>query len=281
MADLFDNRLCVLGEGPLWHPERGQLFWFDVPSRWLLSRDSGGPREWRFDEMCSAAGWIDHDTLLIASETGLFRFHLPSGDRETLVPLEADNPGTRSNDGRADPMGGFWIGTMGKHAERGAGSIYRFHRGRIERLHGGITIPNSICFAADGRRAYFTDSLTLRIMTQSLDAEGWPDGDQEVFVDHAGQGFFPDGAVTDSEGALWSAQWGAARVARYLPDGSFDRAVTVPGRHASCPALGGPDFSTLFVTTARQGIEAPDADQGRTYSARVDIPGRPEPRVIL
>ena len=74
---------------------------------------------------------------------------------------------------------------------------------------------------------------------------------------------------------------GAGRVARYRPDGSFDRAIAVGGRHASCPAFGGPDFATLFVTTARQGIEAPDAGQGCVYQAPAGIAGRAEPALLL
>lgn len=126
----FDNRACELGEGPIWHPLRRQFFWFDILGRRLLSRDDkAGLLEWRFDSMASAAGWIDRDRLLIATETGLDILDLGTGRLAPLMPLEADRPATRSNDGRADRQGGFWIGTMGKHAESGAGAIYRYHRG--------------------------------------------------------------------------------------------------------------------------------------------------------
>ncbi|HSF92689.1 MAG TPA: SMP-30/gluconolactonase/LRE family protein, partial [Paracoccaceae bacterium] len=133
-AQVFDPRLCTLGEGPLWHPERNQLFWFDILGKRLLSRDETGPLTWQFDEHVSAAGWVDRDTLLIASETALFRFTLSSGVREDIVALEADNPQTRSNDGRADPWGGFWIGTMGNSAQPDAGAIYRFYKGGVTKL---------------------------------------------------------------------------------------------------------------------------------------------------
>ena len=280
MSAVYDNRPCALGEGPLWHPERGQLFWFDILGRRLMTRTGEGPAQWDMGEHASAAGWIDRDTLLIASETGLSRFDLVTGTREPLLALEGDRPETRSNDGRADPMGGFWIGTMGKRAERGAGAIYRFHGGRVERLFGGITIPNSICFAPDGRRAWFADTPTRRIMTVALDAGGWPDGTPEVFADLASEGLFPDGAVTDARGGVWSAQWGAARVARYRPDGSFERAVAVPGRHSSCPAFGGAALDRMFVTTALEGIAAPGPAEGLTYEVDPAATGLPEPRVL-
>lgn len=281
MAEVFDARLCTLGEGPLWHPERGQLFWFDILGRRLLSRDGDRPLEWRFDECVSAAGWVDRDTLLIASETGLLRFDVTSGGHELVLPLEAGNATTRSNDGRADAFGGFWIGTMGKKAEAGAGAIYRYYRGRIEKLYDGITIPNAICFAPDGRTAYFADTKKGRIQRQSLDSEGWPQGKPEVFVDLRGDGLNADGSVCDIEGGVWNAQWGASRVARYLPDGRLDRVIAVGARNSSCPAFGGADLRTMYVTSAREDLANPTDADGLVYAVPSPVAGLPEHRVIL
>ncbi|MBR9765387.1 MAG: SMP-30/gluconolactonase/LRE family protein [Rhodobacteraceae bacterium] len=280
-ATLCDPRPCELGEGPLWHPLRGQLFWFDIIGRKLLSMQGDTPLEWSFDEYHSAAGWVDENTLLLASETALWRFDIATGSREKLIALEAENTLTRSNDGRADPRGGFWIGTMGKEAQPGAGAIYRYWRGELRQLWGSISISNAICFAPDGGTAYFADTPTQKIMKVALDDAGWPAGAPELFTDLAPEGLFPDGAVVDAEGGLWNAQWGAGRVARYRPDGSFDRAVAVKGRHSSCPAFGGADLSTLYVTTAREGIDSPDAAQGVLYEVRPGVAGQREHKVIL
>lgn len=281
IAQVFDDRPCQLGEGPLWHPERKQLFWCDIVGKRLLSRVDDHPLEWQFDEMVSAAGWVDRDGLLMASETALFRLDIATGAQEHVAALEEDNYITRSNDGRADPHGGFWIGTMGKANETAAGAIYRWYRGEIRVLHDGITIPNSICFAPDGARAYFADTATHQIMTQTLDDLGWPDSEPEVFVDLRAEALLPDGSVVDSEGALWNAQWGGARVVRYLHDGRIDSIVALPGRNSSCPVFGGPGLTTLYVTTARQGMTAPDWQQGLTYRFPAGIRGQPEHRVVL
>ena len=190
---------------------------------------------------------------------------------------EADRPETRSNDGRTDPMGGFWIGTMGKAAEPQAGAIYRLYRGELRTLYDAVSIPNAICFSPDGRRGYWADTPTGIIMAQALDAEGWPEGEPEVFADLRTEGLRPDGAVTDEDGALWNAQWGAARVARYLPDGTFDRAIAVGGQHSSCPVFAGPGLDRLYVTTACQGISDPDAAQGLLYEADPGVVGRADP----
>ncbi|THH35951.1 SMP-30/gluconolactonase/LRE family protein [Aliishimia ponticola] len=285
-AARHDDRICKLGEGPLWHPARKQLFWFDILGCRLLSQQGGAPVEWQFEENVSAAGWLDHDTLLIASETALFRFDLTQGTREVVFPLEADLPATRSNDGRADPWGGFWIGTMGKHAEPGAGSIYRFYGGELRRIAGEISVSNAICFAPDSSAAYYTDTHSRQVMRVPLEPQtGWPAGSAQVLIDLTADGLNPDGAVTDADGNIWIAQWGAARVAQYSPQGTFLSALAVPALQASCPAFGGAGLRDLYVTSASVGLDAAEKTarphNGKTFVIANAGQGLPEPKVIL
>lgn len=283
---VHDDRPCALGEGPLWHPERGQLFWFDILGRRLLTRDSDGPRDWGFPDMVSAAGWVSDDALLVASERALLHLDLTTGQGETLAPLDAEDPRTRSNDGRADPWGGFWIGTMGKAADPGLGAIWRYHRGEVRRLYAPVTIPNAIAFAPDGTAATFADTVTGQVMRTRLGRDGWPAGEPEVFLDLRSEGLNPDGAVFDAAGNLWLAEWGAARVACYAPDGTRRTTVAFPAAHTSCPAFGGEDLSTLFCTSARQGLRKAEIEaeprNGLTFAATGPGigPGTPEHRVI-
>lgn len=285
-AAVFDDRACHLGEGPLWHPERRQLFWFDILGKRLLTRAGDQTRHWQFDRMVSAAGWIDRDRLLIASETGLFAFDLETGAQTPIVDIETDDSITRSNDGRADPWGGFWIGTMGKKAEPGAGAFYRFHRGELRRLYPAITVTNAICFAPDSSFAFFADTETETVMKVTLDPEtGWPQSEPELFLDLTGEGLKPDGAVIDRNGVMWLAQWGAGRVAAYGPDGRFLRAIAVAAPQTTCPAFGGDDFTTLFCTTARENMDAEalaaHPRSGMTFTANGVAPGQAEHRVVL
>lgn len=285
MAEVVDHRVCALGEGPLWHPIREQLFWFDIIGKRLLSFSPAGQEEWQFPEMVSAAGWISRAELLIASEVALFRYNIETGKKSVLCELEADNQGTRSNDGRADPQGGFWIGTMGKAGEPEAGSIYRWYRGELRRLYKEITIPNAICFTMDGKTAHFADTAKGRIMRVDLDADGWPKGQPETFVDLTKERLHPDGAVVDRSGLLWVAQWGAGRVAAYDPAGQFIRAIAIPAPHSSCPAFGGPGLRTLVCTTATQGMVAADLlafpDAGKLFAAENASRGQYEHQVII
>mgnify|MGYP005846874811 CR=1 FL=1 len=280
-VSVFSDIRCALGEGPMWHPERAELFWFDILGKRLHAKGAGDARHWQFDEHVSAAGRIDRDTLLIASESGLYRFDIGTGARSLVVALEADRVETRSNDGRADPWGGFWIGTMGKNAEPNAGAIYRFYQGELRALVTEVTISNSICFAPDRSAAFYADTRIGRIMRQPLAAgDGWPAGAAQVFLDLGLSGALGiDGSVMDSEGCLWNAQWGAARVARYAPDGRLLETVNLPTPQTSCPAFGGADLKTLYITTAADGVDGDGA--GMTYSTRIAVAGLADPEVRI
>ena len=274
---IFDDTVCALGEGPIWHPERGQLFWFDILGKRLHTKG----QHWDFDEHVSAAGWVDRDTFLIASETQLFTFNLATDEQTFVCGLESDNPLTRSNDGRADPQGGFWIGTMGFNAEEKAGAIYRYYRGALRKVVDKITITNAICFAPDGTTAYYCDTMIGKLIAMTLDADGWPTGETRLVMDLNAEPFGMDGAVVDADGNIWNAQWGAARVAQYAPDGTFLQAISFPGKQTSCPAFGGTELTTLYCTSATQGMTTPGPDDGKTFATPTQTTGQAEHRVIL
>lgn len=280
-AKTLSTTRCLLGEGALWHPERGSFFWFDILGHRLYEHDGTQERHWQFDRAVSAAGWVTRDRLLIASARDLFLFDLTTGSEAHVCDLEADNPLTRSNDGRADPQGGFWIGTMGYRLERDAGAIYRWYKGELRRLYAPVTIPNAICFSPDGRFAYFTDTPTRMIRRVALDVDGWPDGEPEDWLDLNPENLTPDGAVTDDAGNFWNAQWNASRVACYDPHGTFVTSLPLPTPQITCPAFGGADLSRLMVTSAAEGRPEADAQAGRTFVFETGAMGRAEPRVIL
>ncbi|MGR3661623.1 MAG: SMP-30/gluconolactonase/LRE family protein [Paracoccaceae bacterium] len=279
-VSVYDDTQCELGEGPLWHPERKQLFWFDINGMKLHTREGDKLITRDFDEHYTAAGWVDHDTLMLASESGLYRYDIASGDQSLIVEIEADNPDTRSNDGRADPFGGFWIGTMGKTAQDGVATIYRYYRGELRALVENQTITNSICFSPDRKFAYYACTRIAKIMRQALDAEnGWPVGEAEVFIDLSNDGINPDGSVVDAAGNLWNAQWGAGRVVQYDATGKFIQEINFPAAQTTCPAFGGDDLTDLFMTSAGRGMEG--LDQGKTFIVKGAGKGQPEPAVIL
>lgn len=289
-AKLFIDCRCELGEGPFWHPLLDQLFWFDILNQTLYSADKGGTitNRWIFDEPVTAAAVIDHDHLAVASASALLKFNLRTNEKSIIVPLEADKPGNRSNDSRVNHAGGFWIGTMSRKgdAEPEQGAVYQYRGGELVQLFDKVTITNSICFSPDGRLAYFTDTPTRKILKRPIDpASGLPAGDWRLFADLEGQRGYPDGSVVDADGYLWNARWGGNCVVRHAPDGSVDRIVEVPTANVSCPAFGGDDLKTLYLTTAREHMTPEELDKdplaGSIFSIRVDTPGLPDPLLKL
>ncbi|UMA66415.1 SMP-30/gluconolactonase/LRE family protein [Roseivivax marinus] len=281
MHAIYSDTLCDLGESPLWHPEEGALYWVDIIGKKLLRRDTRGERIWHWDRHISALGWVDAGKLLVATETDLVLFDTETETETRLAELEETRAETRSNDGRADPWGGFWISTMAKDKAAGAGAIYRFFGGEVRKLYDGMSIPNSICFAPGGAYAYFGDSDAHVVRRVTLDEAGWPARAPETFLDLSPEGLRPDGAVVDSHGNLWSAQAGAGRVACYTPEGRFMTAAGFASGQTTCPAFGGADLKTLFVTTAAEGAGADDPLAGVTFAVPMGFSGQRANRVVL
>lgn len=281
-VDWFDERRCSLGEGPLWHPQRHQLFWFDILNNRLMSRSGRQRFAWRFNQAVSAAAWIDEDRLLVAGEHALLLFHINSGEYRPLMPFPTTGTATRANDGRADPWGGFWISTMGWQEEQGAGAIYRYYRGELTCIEDQLTIPNAICFAPGGTCAYWTDTPTGIIWQQPLEPQhGWPIGPKRPLIDHSGSDIHPDGAIVDRDGFIWNAQWGSGQVSRYTPRGQLSQTLRFPASQTTCPAFGGPGLKTLFVTSAARGVEETEAHAGSVFKVAVGVRGQAEPRFLL
>lgn len=288
-ARLLLDCQCQLGEGPIWHAGRQQLFFFDINEMTLFAVTANGEvvDSWLFNEIVAAAAIIDNDTLALATETGLKQFDLATGGMNRINEIEADNAATRTNDSRVHPSGAFWIGTMTKSEEEAAiGSVYHYRAGELTTLKSGISIPNATCFSPDGRIAYWADTPTKKILKVATDpASGLPVGEWTLFADVADGRGYPDGAVVDSEGYLWNAKWGGSCVVRHAPDGSIDRIVEVPVSQVTCPAFGGADLKTLFITTAAKNLNAEqlaaEKHAGSLFALEVDVTGLAETPILL
>ncbi len=282
MVALDEHRL-ELGEGPGYDPATDLAWWFDIPARRLFTRRMAGGTTQLHDLPLTASAMavtLGGRHLLLA-EDGLYLRDPGTGALDLHVAVEADNPATRSNDARVHPSGAFWISTMGWNAETGAGSFYRYHRGKVERLWDGITIPNATCFAPDGGAAYLCDTPQRRIMRVATDpADGWVLGKPQVFVEGL---HWPDGAVTDAAGNLRVAIFGTGEVLGFAPDGQPCGSFHLPARNLTCPAFVGPGAREMLVTSALYGLDAEaraaSPQAGATFLTPISFAGRFDPPV--
>ena len=277
---------CELGEGPSYDAGSDTAWWFDIVGRKLYEHRFATARTIAHDlpRMASVLCRIEGGRQLLAMDDGLYERTISDGALSLLAPLEADNSVTRSNDGRVHPSGNVWIGTMGRNAEWQAGTIYWFDGAELRPLFRKVTIPNSICFSPDGRTGYFADTSLNTVWRIALDANtGLPTGEPEPFLgekDLPLGGHF-DGSVTDADGNLWNAAWGAGSVTGFSPDGQVLRTYEVPAAQTTCPAFVGTVLDRLLVTTAWQGLDdaarASDPGAGFTYVIDGGFAGRADP----
>ena len=256
----------TLGEGVTWDPRTGMLWWTDIQES-KLHRLRWSDRSMMVfdlpDRLCSFGFTSDNNKLVAAFADGFYLFCPDTSERELISLIEADNPATRMNEGRLDRQGCFWAGSMVEQPSAGAtadGALYRLEAGQVTRQLGGIRISNGLAFSSDGNTLFFADTPTKVIRQYDLDGEtGGLFGGRDFACspDEAG----PDGAVLDSDGCYWSAQWGNGQVVRYTPDGQVDHVVQTPVPQVACVEFGGPDLDLLFVTTAREGMSTQQVEE--------------------
>ena len=276
---------CHLGEGSTYDRATDTAWWFDILERRLFECriETRQTRVHTLPKMASALARIDAGRQLIFCDDGLYVREIASGRIELLLPVEADNSVTRCNDARVHPSGTFWLGTMGRSAEAGAGTIYALHRGQLRKLYSDITIPNAICFSPGGDVGYFADTRKLVLNRVPLDpATGLPTADPAAIVEGE-HGM--DGAIVDADGLIWNARFGLGRVDVRDGAGRLLRSLHVPAKQSTCPAFVGRDLSRLLVTTAWEHMDeaarTADPEHGRTFVLDAQVRGKPEPDVRL
>jgi sugar lactone lactonase YvrE len=251
----------LLTEGPRWHADRGELLWVDILGR-TLHRGRPGPdgalesvETTTLDRHVGAVAPATSGGYVLAAGTGFLHVDDAGAVRELAQPA-AGRRDVRMNDGACDAHGRFWAGTMAYDESPGAGALYRLELdGSCTTVLTGLTISNGIGWSPDDATMFLADSGTGRIDAFDFDASSGDISRRRTIVAIEEPGVAPDGLTVDEDGGIWVAMWGGGAVRRYRPDGGLLTIVPLPvDRPTSC-AFGGLDRSTLFVTTARHGLD--------------------------
>jgi sugar lactone lactonase YvrE len=254
-AEVADASRCELAEGPVWDAGRQLLLWVDILPGTVHTLDpaTGGRTSFAVGTQVGAVGLTAGGGLVLALADGFAVCDIDGRHLTRLPGLVTDPDVVRFNDGKPDPWGGFWAGTMQLHGEDGLGSLYRLSPdGSITELLAGVSLSNGLDWTDDRRSFYYVDSPSGGIDLFDTDPESGALSGRRRFVGISAADGVPDGLTIDAEGGIWIAVWGASELRRYMPDGRLDTVVRLPVSQVSSAAFGGPDLGTLYITTARE-----------------------------
>jgi sugar lactone lactonase YvrE len=260
VAELVADARADLGEGPLWDARSGVLSWVDLTAGrvHLSAADGGLVRTHEVEAPVGAALPAGGGGYLLADGSGLTLLS-EAGDTTPVLAMFGDTPGLRCNDAKCDPAGRAWVGTVGHGLAPGVGALSRIDAGpRATGLLTGLTVANGIGWSPDARTMWFVDSADPRVLGYDFDPATSALGPCRATVEIRTPEGVPDGLCVDDEGCIWVALWDGRAVHRYTPDGRLDATVTVPAARVTSCAFGGPDLSTLYITTARTGLSDDD-----------------------
>jgi sugar lactone lactonase YvrE len=278
------------GEGAVWHAAHAAVYWTDI-NRFLIHRftpDDQCVRTWFFDEPVTALTLTERDDVLaVVLGSGVILWE-PATDirHEHRFRLEGW-PKVRLNEGRADPRGSLWVGSMrnnvnadGSAGEAGGkeGILYRLdpdHRVTVHRKDIGIS--NTLAWSPDHRRLYFGDTLANTVWSYDYDPTTGDIMGETPFLRDFSRGL-PDGSTVDAEGYLWNCRFFGGCIVRVAPNGRIDHIVEMPVQNITTCTFGGPNLKTLYITTAAAEAPAGDRLAGGLYALESEVPGQPENR---
>ncbi|WP_274423676.1 SMP-30/gluconolactonase/LRE family protein [Chelativorans sp. YIM 93263] len=278
------NAQAALGECPVWSVREGVLWWVDIegPSLNRFDPETGENTAISMDENIGCIGIRNGGGFIAGLRSGLWLLGEDGSKQQFIANPQEDTAISRFNDGRVDPWGRFWAGTMYEPRDRPAANLYRVDADlSCHRLAGEIKVSNGVAFAPDRRTAFHADTRAHVIYRYPLDPATGEIGERSVFHRFPDDNGRPDGAAVDAEGCYWSALYEGGRVVRLSPEGELLEEYPVPARCPTMCAFGGSDLKTLYVTSARHGRSAEElADwpqSGNLFAISTDVAGQPEP----
>lgn len=272
---------AVLGEGPVWVAREAALYWVDIPERRVFRwSEADGLRIFEHRaHICSLAPRVEGG-FIGGGYDGFIEF-APGREPKVIADPEPDLPGNRFNDGKVDRAGRFWAGTMDRAEQAASGALYRLDPDlRWRRIDSGYRVTNGPAFSLDGRILYHSDSALQTVYAFDL-AEDGTASNRRVHLRFGDGDGYPDGMTVDAEDCLWIAFWDGWCVRRFSPAGERLAELRVPAQRPTSCAFGGPDFESLFITTASRDLtdeeRAAQPQAGGLFVAMPGVRGVAEP----
>lgn len=280
-AELVLDTKSELGEGAIWNYKTGELIWVNIKGEILnfYHPKTESNREMFTGQMIGTVVPAESGKVMVALQNGIYSYDPDSGAKKLIVDPEADKPDNRFNDGKCDPAGRFWAGTMSLVGAKNAGALYRLDAdSTIHKMIDGVGTSNGIVWSADKTKMYYIDTPTRKVMGYDYDNETGDISNPKVAVEIPDGIGYPDGMTIDRKDNLWVALWGGSAVACFNPEnGELLRKIEVPAKNVTSCAFGGDDLETLYITTARESTSDEDLERfphaGGVFKVRPGVKG--------
>ena len=285
----------VLGESPFWHPQEQMLYWADIAGCKLhrMNAFTGDIEIWDMPSEPGCFAPAKSGGFIIALRDRIVRVQAWGGALQTLMMIDHDAASTRSNDGKCDSAGRFWVGSMFEPRTANNAKLLCWDGTALQFKQGNAIVANALAFSPDSKTIYWADTPQHKIWAWDFDAASSamtnqrifkqfapkPDGWTSGLPNNGGYGGRPDGAAVDVQGNLWVAMFEGKRVVQLSPTGVELQSIEAPVTTCTMPAFGGDDMQTLYLTSARHNRSeaelAREPQMGCVFSMRVNVAGMP------
>uniref|UniRef100_UPI003216D44B SMP-30/gluconolactonase/LRE family protein n=1 Tax=uncultured Draconibacterium sp. TaxID=1573823 RepID=UPI003216D44B len=280
-VELVIDSKSELGEGAIWNYKTGELVWINIKGKILnfYNPNTANNKEMYTGQLIGTVVPTESGNVLVALQNGIYSLDIKTGSKKLLVDPEEDLPDNRFNDGKCDPSGRFWAGTMSTTGEKDAGALYRLNPDTtINKMVENVSISNGIVWSYDKTKMYYIDTPTQKVMGYDYNNETGEINNPKTAVEVPSEMGAPDGMTIDEDGNLWVALWGGAAVGCWNPEnGELIRTVDVPAKNVTSCAFGDNDLGTLYITTARQNTSEEELDKypnaGGVFKTRPGVKG--------
>jgi sugar lactone lactonase YvrE len=269
-----------LGEGPLWDSTHKLLYWVDIYNYRVHQFNPVTGQNLFFDvgDVVGCIAQAGANRLIMAQRHSLVFLNTETGEVTPIKQLEENLPDNRFNDGKCDPQGRFWFGSMSPGKTQG--SLYRYDPdGSLHVMETGLTISNGLGWSPDEKTFYLNDSEQQKIYAYDFEAVTGNISNRRIFVDLTSESFYPDGLTIDSQGNIWSAMWDGWCVIRFNPAGEEILRVEIPVQRPTSCTFGGEDLKVLYITTASVGLSEAEIEKsfysGDLFCLQTDVTGVP------
>lgn len=269
------THISTWGEGPIWHEDR--LLYVDIESHLVIAYTpaTGAELIWNVGQRVGTVVPRASSGLVWAGDTGFHFLDESSGDSTPIADPEPDLPDNRFNDGKCDPAGRLWAGSICLK-KRPEAALYCLHTDlRVEKKFAPVTNSNGIIWSRDARTLYYIDTPSKTVRAFDFDTATSQIENERVVWDTSDETGVPDGMTIDSEDRLWVAFCHGGKVVCYDPATRRRvEQIDFPCIETTACAFGGPDLRDLYITTGlKPGLEEPLA--GRLFHCRPGAQGVP------